>query len=147
MLFALYKRFLTPFFVYLQEGGDFFAFFFCSWVTHCNTSHRAPRYQPEDPDAGQAYATRNLLPPRWVQEYRVKLDHHLDLNNMSKLKPLPPVIYFFAIPPKIRRFMSFCRSQLSSTVKTFKIINGKLDVTCTWAFFPVKSSCVQSIMI
>jgi len=57
---------------------------------------------------------------------------------MSKLKPSPPVIYFFAIPPKIRRFMSFCRSQLSSTVKTFKIINGKLDVTCIWAFFPVK---------
>ena len=47
------KRFLTPFFVYLQEGGRLFAFFFCSWVTHCNTSHRAPRYQLEDPDADQ----------------------------------------------------------------------------------------------
>lgn len=63
------KRFLTPFFVYLQEGGDFFWVFFAAElhiviqaIAHLDTSRRILTLVKLS--RTQRYATRKLLPPR-----------------------------------------------------------------------------------
>ena len=89
---TIQKKILTPFFVYLQEGETFLVFFAAELhiviqaIAHLDTSRRilmlVKRTQQET--CYLRDESKNI----------VKLDHHLDLNNMSKLKPSPPVIFF-----------------------------------------------------